>query len=297
VIWRHRTVRSRSDTANYYNTPIKLRWVTRAVKRLLIPGSMTFLSLGLVLAVLLLHADMPSHHLGDLWFAALVALYWLLSLPVVAQALIGRLQARYGTIRTPTEAQDAKIIVAVGNGSVSYTDGQFTIDQLTRRSTFCVFEVTRLYRLLQPDLVIVSGGAAALGSAARTEADLMREELVKLGVPVERIRADTASRTTEEQAVNVARLLRHRDPGTRVVVVTTAAHMPRVMKLFVAQGMDVIPSVTPDLRYDDGRAGWARWWPSSAALRGSESAMYEYLALVHLIVARPTEGAARRHRA
>ena len=54
------------------------------------------------------------------------------------------------------------------------------------------------------------------------------------------------------------------------------------MTWFVAQGIDAMPSVTPDLRYDEGRTGWARWWPSMAALRGSESAMYEYLALAYL---------------
>jgi hypothetical protein len=59
-----------------------------------------------------------------------------------------------------------------------------------------------------------------------------------------------------------------------------------VIAWFVAQGVDAIPSVTPDLRYDEGRTGWTRWWPSMAALRGSESAMYEYLALVHLRLAR-----------
>jgi uncharacterized SAM-binding protein YcdF (DUF218 family) len=267
--------------------------VIRIVKRMLIPGSMTFLSLSLVLTVALLHAEPAIRSLGDLWFGILVALYWLLSLPVVANALIGRLQGRYGTIRTAAEAHGAKTIVAVGNGSVSYTDGHFTSDQLTRRSTFCVFETTRLYRLLQPDEVIVSGGAPGLGSAARAEADLMREELVKLGVPAERIRADTISRTTEEQAVNVAQLLRQRDPGANAIVVTTAAHMPRVMRLFVAQGIDARPSVTPDLRYDEGRTGWTRWWPSTAALRGSESAMYEYLALVYLMVASPDGTGAR----
>jgi uncharacterized SAM-binding protein YcdF (DUF218 family) len=172
---------------------------------------------------------------------------------------------------------------------MSYTDGHFTSDQLTRRSTFCVFEAARLYRLLQPVDVIVSGGAPTLGSAACAEADLLRDELVKLGVPGERISADAASRTTEEQAVNIARLLRQRNPRASAVVVTTAAHMPRVMRLFAAQAIDAIPSVTPDLRYDEGRTGWTRWWPSTAALRGSESAMYEYLALVYLLLARPDE--------
>jgi uncharacterized SAM-binding protein YcdF (DUF218 family) len=259
--------------------------VIRIVKRFLIPGSMTFLSLGLVLTIVLLHGAPSIRRLGEGWFGVLVALYFLLSLPVVANALIGRLQGRHGTIRTAADARGAKVIVAVGNGSVSYTDGHFTSDQLTRRSTFCVFETTRLYRLLQPDDVVVSGGVPTPGSAARAEADLMREELVRLGVPSERILADTASRTTEEQAINVARLLRRRDPRANAVVVTTAAHMSRVMTWFVAQGIDAIPSVTPDLRYDEGRTGWARWWPSLAALRGSESAMYEFLALVHLRLA------------
>jgi uncharacterized SAM-binding protein YcdF (DUF218 family) len=259
-----------------------MKWVARVVKRWLIPGSMTFLSLGLVVAVALLHGTAQIRALADVGVGVLVALYWVLSLPVVAQALIGRLQGRFGTIRTTADAHGAKVIVAVGNGSVSYTDGHFTSDQLTRRSTFCVFETIRLYRLLQPDDVVVSGGAPLAGSAARAEADLMREQLVRLGVPAERIRADTASRTTEEQAINVARLLRQRDPLANAVVVTTAAHMPRVMTWFLAQGIDAIPSVTPDLRYDEGRTGWARWWPSTAALRGSETAMYEYLALVYL---------------
>ena len=267
--------------------------VIRIVKRFLIPGSMTFLALGLLIAVILLHAAPPARSLADLWVAVLVALYWLLSLPVVAHALIGRLQGHYGTIRTAAEARGAKMVVTVGNGSVSYTDGHFTSDQLTRRSTFCVFEAARLYRLLQPDAVIVSGGAPTLGTAARAEADLMQEALVTFGVPAERLHVDTVSRTTEEQAVNVARLLRQRTPQGNVVVVTTAAHMPRVMALFIAQGIDAIPSVTPDLRYDQGREGWARWRPSTAALRGSESAMYEYLALFYLMVARAGEPDAR----
>jgi len=258
------------------------RPISASVKRFLIPGSMTFLSLGLLLTIVLLHGAPSIRRLGELWFGMLVVFYWLLSLPVVATALIGRLQGRYGTIRTAADARGATVVVAVGNGSVSYSDGHFTSDQLTRRSTFCVFETTRLYRLLQPDDVVVSGGAPTPGSAARAEADLMREELVRLGVPAGRIRTDAASRTTEEQAINVARLLRQRDPLANAVVVTTAAHMPRVMTWFVAQGIDAIPSVTPDLRYDEGRTGWTRWWPSMAALRGSESAMYEYLALVQL---------------
>ena len=261
--------------------------IVEIVKGVLIPGSTPFLMFGFFVAIVLLHAGGAARGWADAGLAALAMLYWLLSLPAVAHALIRRLKGRYGTIASVAQARGATVLVVVGNGSVSYTDGQFTIDQLTRRSTFCVFETVRLYRLLRTDHVIVSGGAPHPGTAARAESELMREELVTLGVPVERIRVDASSRTTEEQAANVALLLRQRDPQGCAVVVTTAAHMPRVMQLFVAQGIDAIPSVTPDLRYDEGRMGWGRWWPSMTALRGSESAMYEYLALVHLKMTLP----------
>jgi uncharacterized SAM-binding protein YcdF (DUF218 family) len=262
-------------------------WISRVVKHLLIPGSMTFLVLGLLVVIVLLYAAPTKRSLADAWLIGLACTYWILSLPVVAHALISGLQGRYGTISSAPDARAARVIVAVGNGSVSYTDGRFTLDQLTRRSTFCVFEAARLYQLLHTDEVIVSGGAPTLGSSARAEADLMREELVKLGVPHERIRVDPTSRTTNAQAANVARLLQQRDPLARAVVVTTAAHMPRVMKLFLAEGIDAVPSVTPDLRYDKGRVGWSRWRPSLVALNGSESAVYEYMALAYLMLGGP----------
>jgi uncharacterized SAM-binding protein YcdF (DUF218 family) len=243
---------------------------------------MTFLVLGLCVGVILLHADPRVRWLGDAWFIALVAVYWLLSLPAVAHALISRLQHKHGTIDTPAAAGGARVIVVVGNGSYSYADGRFIIDQLTRRSAFCVFEAARLYGLLQPDRVIVSGGFGTAGTRARPESELMRDELVRFNVPFDRIVLESTSRTTDEQAANVARLLREKDGLARAVVVTTAAHMPRVMALFRARGIDAVPSVTPDLRYDEGRTGWRRWSPSTAALRGSESAMYELLALIYV---------------
>ncbi|MCU1385641.1 MAG: YdcF family protein [Acidobacteria bacterium] len=257
-----------------------MKRLIRIVKRLLIPGSMTFLALGLAVSLLLLHGNRTARAAGDAALLALAALYWFVSLPAVAQALIAGLQGRYRTLRTADEARGAAAIVIVGNGSVSYTDGRFTSDQLTRRSTFCVFEGARLYQLLHPDYVIASGGAPAIATGAAPESELIRDALIRLGLPGDRIVVDATSHTTEEQASNVGRLLQERDPRARAVVVTTAAHMPRVMKLFAAQHIDAIPSVTPDLKYDEGRTGWMRWWPSTAALRGSESAMYEYLALV-----------------
>jgi hypothetical protein len=60
--------------------------------------------------------------------------------------------------------------------------------------------------------------------------------------------------------------------------------MSRVMSLAQMHGIRAVASVTPELRYDGGRRGVGRWWPSPAALVGSESAMYEYLARIGELV-------------
>jgi len=137
--------------------------------------------------------------------------------------------------------------------------------------------------MIDPAWLVATGGGA--GTEERTEAELMRDELVRLQVPAGRILIEATSQTTEEQVANVTRLLEHRGLADGpIVVVTTGAHMPRVMKLFRDHRINAIPSVTPELRYDEGRTKWRCWYPSAAALRGSESAIYECLARAYAAV-------------
>jgi len=261
---------------------LPLHMVATIVKRALIPGSMTFLIVGLAIGVVLLNAGATALPWGRLWLTALFAVYIVLSLPAVAHGLIRSLQQPYGTISTADDARLAKIIVVVGNGSVHYAAGRFASDQLTRRSAFCVFEAARLFALIHPDWVIAAGGVAGADPSARAESELLRDELIKCGVPGERILLESTSRTTEQQAANVIALLDRRGISGPLVVVTTAAHVARVMQLFEARGASAVPSVPAELRYDEGRTGWRRWCPSFAALRGSESALYEYLAQLYV---------------
>jgi uncharacterized SAM-binding protein YcdF (DUF218 family) len=254
------------------------------VKRFLIPGSMTFLIVGLAIGVALLNSGDRPLQWGRVWLTSLLGLYWLLSLPVTAHALIQNLRHRYGTIATAQETAGARVLVVVGNGAVHYQAGDSRIDQLTRRSAFCVFEAARLYRLIDPAWLVAAGGNAEADEHAQTEAELMRDALMRFQVPANRILLESTSRTTEEQVENVARLLEGLALDSPIVVVTTGAHMPRVMKMFDNHRIKAIASVTPELRYDDGRMAWRRWYPSAAALRGSESAIYEYLARCYAAV-------------
>ena len=251
--------------------------VTTLIKQWLIPGSTPLLFVGVAAGAVLIAAGHPIDSAGRAAIVALALVYWTLSLPVVAAALIAGLGTRFGRIDSAASGRGARVLVAVGNGSVHYTDGRHAVDYLTRRSVYSAFEAARVFELLQPDLVITTGGPAG-PPPARPEADLMRELLVTSGVPHDVIVSEGASATTEQQVANVATLIAARGLAGPVAVVTTTAHMTRVVALFAARGISVAPSVTPELQYDDGRTGVGRWLPSMAALVGNSSAMYEYLA-------------------
>ncbi|MGC4081716.1 MAG: YdcF family protein [Vicinamibacterales bacterium] len=250
------------------------------VKEWLVPGSMSFLLAGTIAGVVLLNAGNHAASVGRAWLTLLAFLYLLLSLPVVSTLLVGRgersasrnradSQAAHAerVIRTVTEASGAQALVVVGNGSVHYTDGARAVDYLTRRSVFCAFEAARLVNLLEPALVVTTGGVAG-HPEARPEGELLRDMLLTFGVPDTSILVESRSTTTSQQVANVCALLEARDVPEPFVVVTTSAHMPRVLALFNQRGVRTVPSTTPELRYDDGRTGWRRWCPSMSALMG-----------------------------
>ncbi len=72
-------------------------------------------------------------------------------------------------------------------------------------------------------------------------ADMMADLLRDLGVPAERILVEKQSRTTHENAVESAKLLKEKGV-TRVVLVTDACHLARAAALFRAQGLNVTPA-------------------------------------------------------
>ena len=258
-----------------------MRPLVAFIKQFLIPGSLTFLIAGLAVGLILLSAGPIAALWGHAWLASLLVLYWLLSLPAVSHALIAWLQHDYKTLVTATDAHGANVLVVVGNGCVHYVAGSFASHQLTRRSTFCAFEAARLFPVIRPNWVVATGGSGDSSEKGSSEAELLRDMMVKCRVPADRILLESASTTTDEQVSNVVQLLKRQGAEGPIVVITTPAHMSRVMKVFSSQGVHAIASVTPELRYDEGRSGWRRWWPSGGALIGSQSALYETLAHVY----------------
>jgi uncharacterized SAM-binding protein YcdF (DUF218 family) len=107
-----------------------------------------------------------------------------------------------------------------------------------------VLYAARLYQAGVAPVVIVSGGQGSLENPGLVpEASAMTDMLVALGIPRQAIIVESVSRNTYENALESARLLSAHG-WTRVVLVTSAMHMPRACAVFARQGLSVIPAPT-----------------------------------------------------
>ncbi len=71
----------------------------------------------------------------------------------------------------------------------------------------------------------------------------MADILTSIGIPSEVLIQEPDSLNTYENAVNVKKILESR--GIRqILLVTSALHMPRSLKIFQRQGIDAIPAPT-----------------------------------------------------
>jgi len=104
--------------------------------------------------------------------------------------------------------------------------------------------------------ILVSGGQVPIVGEPTPGADNMEEFLIMLGVPQEAIWKETASRNTYENALYSHQFLEEKGIN-RIILVTSAFHMPRSVMLFEQQGFEVIPAPTD---YSVTQAEWESMW-------------------------------------
>jgi len=248
------------------------------IKLYLLPGSPSFLLAGVTLALILLAARRALRAWGLALLAALVVLYWALSLPAIAEPLASRFRSEPLSALTARDLQGADAIVVLGAGVVTHSLYGYSASVPDSQTVFNAFEGARLYHLAPAPLpMIASGGIVNLEWQHEPESGVIRDLLVRAGVPAERVTLESSSKTTHEQALNLAPMIKER--GWRhVIVVAPSVQMPRAVGSFAAQGVHVVPSEAPF--HSDAPTGQtpSRWMPNGDALAVSTRAIYDYLA-------------------
>lgn len=208
-----------------------------------------------------------------LWAAATACLIaYLGAAPFFGATLLGTLERQYPPMAVPP---DVEYIAVLGSDyspgkSIAIT-GALDADGLAR-----IVEGIRLSKASNNARLIVSGGAPEGGRSAHGYARLARE----LGVPQSSLIVIDEPLDTAAEARAVANILK----TTPFVLVTSAYHMPRAMRLMKAAGTQPI-AASAGQRVKDVGWRWQTLLPSSGGLRMTELALHEYAGLVLIAVA------------
>ncbi|CDH47082.1 conserved hypothetical protein [Candidatus Contendobacter odensis Run_B_J11] len=195
------------------------------------------------------------------------------SIPFTASLLSRPLQPYMPPTAHVLKSQQPGAIVVLGGGLYTYAseygDGPTVHDRTLGRVRYAA----RLARLT--GLPVLATGGRPKADEGPSEAELMKGILEgEFGIP--HVLTETTSRDTWQNAVNSAALLRERHINT-ILLVTNAAHLPRAVAAFQAQGLVVIPA--PTLFFDDQPHpfDFQSWLPSVTAIAEIHYAGYEWL--------------------
>lgn len=203
---------------------------------------------------------------GLLW-----ALAW--SLPVTSLWLGGALEGRYPHL-PPAESPTADAIVVLGGNTANGRANWFLpYDKDT--AVVRVDTAAQLYLAGRAPKVVLSGGALEGDvSEARGMAHAIRQQ----GVPESALILENASRTTYENAALTEDQLKARGIG-KVLLVTSALHMPRAMAAFSKQGVVAIAAPAPPQIVPPADGSLNRWLPDQRTFDASRSIIKEYAGL------------------
>jgi uncharacterized SAM-binding protein YcdF (DUF218 family) len=207
---------------------------------------------------------------------AVIAIYAIVSTYAVPAAVSRVMTANYHQFSTADGPRGSTALAVLGSGSKRVEGWTENLDVMSSAEAARVLEAWRVFRLIDPAIVISSGGLPYADAPFAASGDHMRLELIRLGVPDARIIVDTASRDTHDEAVRIAALMRLRSVE-HLVLVTSDTHMRRALGVFRAQGWNAVPAIAPTANRPEYPVEW--FIPSPRGLALNEEVTHELLGL------------------
>lgn len=200
---------------------------------------------------------------------------WLWSTPWLANHAAASLERAYPPVHAE-DLPDADVIVMLGglltpSGSTAFPYGD--LNGAADRAWFAA----RVWKAGKAPVVLCSGGRAPMSRAGAPECPEVARLLHDLGVPASAVRVEPDSRTTAENARYTRALI---NEGDRVILVTSARHMPRALAAFQREGINAVPAATDHQWRAPRPFRISDLLPSPAALTLSTTVWHEWLGRV-----------------
>lgn len=185
-----------------------------------------FLSIFFIALILLFFTE-KQKLAKSLLVTSFVFIFLLSSLPVVEQ-FAHRVERKHLPILQANVAQNFDYILLLGSGGVA--DPSLPVNsQLSSVANSRFLEALRLYQANPNAILVVSG--AKFGDI-KSHAELLQELAIIMGIPKHKIISLDENLDTDDEAKNMSIIIR----GKKSVLVTTATHMDRALKLFYKYG-------------------------------------------------------------
>jgi len=231
----------------------------------------------LLLALTIRH----RHKLRTALIIVAIVILWLSSTTGFSELLARSLENRYPS---QSDYPIADVAVVLGGGTEPAASPRTTVE--VNGAGDRVLVAAQLYRQGKAGKLLLSGGQISwLNEGTTTPAEDMATLLTSIGVPEDALLLETKSKNTYENAVNSKVILDELEIE-RILLVTSATHMPRAVALFENQGLEVIPvpvdySITEDETPVDGPSRFQLKLmdiiPQSGNLSLTTNALKEYL--------------------
>lgn len=189
-----------------------------------------------------------------------------------SNALIQPLENQYKSYLNINK--ELKYVLVLGSGHVS-NEQMSENSQLSKTALSRLNEGIRVYKQLKNAKLILSGYE---GSDEVPHASVLKAVAINLGVSEDNILTQEEAKDTQEEALYAKKTI----GKDNFVLVTSASHMPRAMKIFQTSGLNPLAAPTDFLSKTNGTYASI---PRAKEIIKTEKAMHEYIgSLWHDIV-------------
>jgi uncharacterized SAM-binding protein YcdF (DUF218 family) len=206
--------------------------------------------------------------------ALAVLLILILGTYPVPQMMMRFLETRYKTVSPPPHVDAVVVLAGMVILPLSNSDNIEFNDSAER-----IHAGIRLMKRGYAEKLIISGGSGDLFDQEKSEARLLKQFAIDFGIPEENILIEPNSRNTYENAFNTRALL-EKHGISRIILVTTASHLPRAVRCFKKLGMQPIPYGVDYHSRANPSYDMFTIIPKVGALEYASAAIHEYVGLL-----------------